>query len=106
MLTPINISELSIDKGGNSQPSSEIINVYNKLYMKMQSTIKKMDSRMKTVTDLISLLTECTKNGIHAKEVFKIREFITELSETLTMVSKNEIELNHLYRELDKKILK
>ena len=42
---------------------------------------------------LADLLEKCSKNGLHAKDIFRIHEFLKDLSETLSIVSRNEIEV-------------
>lgn len=103
MLTPLNVSDLSIAQQPPNNP--DIINIYNTLCMKLQISLQKLEIRMRKIVDLGSLLENCTKNGIHSRDVFKIHESLKDLAETLTEVSRNEIELNHLYREIDKKSL-
>lgn len=62
-----------------------------------------MNIRLNHVLSLADTLENCTNNGIHEKDLFKIKEIMSELSDTLTKVSSTEIDLNHLYREIDRK---
>lgn len=109
MLAPMNVSDLSLvdSPGVNSNGSlQDLMNIYNNLCMKLQENHHKLDIRMKSVLNLGNLMEESQKNGgIHQKDVFRIVETLKELSETLSSVSRNEIELNHLYREIEKKSL-
>jgi len=104
MLTPMNVSDFSLMETPNNS-IQELMNIYNNLCMKLQENHRKLDFRMKSVMNLGNLMEESSKNGIHQRDVFKIVETLKELSETLNSVSRNEIELNHLYREIEKKSL-
>lgn len=101
----MNVSSLNLQEINTESPIIDISNIYNSLVMKLQSSLKTFESRMKSLLDLTALLENCNKNGLHSKDLLKIHEFLKDLSETLTLVSRNEIELNHLHRELDKKTL-